>query len=80
MSHSAPSLTDQLGETVDTFIASLPDDDAMAVGASFEKLQASHTGESAITVGDNCPRLHPASGNRHSSDACSTNSTQGPWY
>lgn len=55
MSHSAHSLTDQLGETVDTFIASLPDDDAMAVGASFEKLQASSTGENAINVGASAP-------------------------
>lgn len=55
MSHSAHSLTDQLGETVDAFIASLPDDDAMAVGASFEKLQASSTGENAINVGAIAP-------------------------
>jgi peroxiredoxin len=55
MPHSAHSLTDQLGETVDTFIASLPDDDAMAVGASFEKLQASSTGDNAINVGAIAP-------------------------
>ncbi|MDX2456380.1 MAG: peroxiredoxin-like family protein [Gammaproteobacteria bacterium] len=55
MSHSAHSLTDQLGETVDAFISSLPDDDAMAVGASFEKLQASSTGENAINVGAIAP-------------------------
>jgi len=55
MSHSAPSLTDQLGETVGAFMSSLPDDDAQAVGASFEKLHASHTGESAITVGEIAP-------------------------
>ncbi len=55
MSHSAPSLTDQLGETVGAFMSSLPDDDAQAVGASFEKLHASHTGESAIKVGEIAP-------------------------
>jgi peroxiredoxin len=57
MSHSAPSLTDQLGETVGAFMSSLPDAEAQAVGASFEKLQASHTGESAITVGEIAPNF-----------------------
>jgi peroxiredoxin len=55
MSHSTHSLSDQLGETVSTFMSSLPDDEAQIVGASFEKLHASHTGENAITTGDIAP-------------------------
>ena len=55
MSQSAHSLADQLVETVGAFMSSLPDDEAQAVGASFEKLQASHTGESAITAGEITP-------------------------
>jgi peroxiredoxin len=55
MSHSAPSLSAQLGETVSSFMASLPDDEAQIVGASFEKLHASHTGERAIAAGDIAP-------------------------
>ncbi len=55
MSHSAPGLSAQLGETVSSFMSSLPDDEAQIVGASFDKLHASHTGESAIAVGDIAP-------------------------
>ena len=55
MSHSAHSLSDQLGETVGAFMSSLPGDEAQIVDASFEKLQASHTGESAVTVGEIAP-------------------------
>jgi peroxiredoxin len=55
MSHSAHSLNAQLGETVGAFMSSLSDDDAQAVGASFEKLQASHTGEHAIAAGEIVP-------------------------
>jgi peroxiredoxin len=55
MSHSAPNLSAQLDETVSSFMSSLPDDEAQIVGASFEKLHASHTGESAIAVGDIAP-------------------------
>jgi len=55
MSHSAHNLGDQLDETVSTFMSSLPDNDAQIVGASFEKLHASHTGESAIAVGATAP-------------------------
>ena len=55
MSHSAPSLSAQLNETVSNFMSSLPDDEAQIVAASFEKLHASHTGESAIAVGDIAP-------------------------
>ncbi len=38
-------------------MSSLPDDDAQVVGASFEKLNASHTGESAIAVGEIAPNF-----------------------
>jgi peroxiredoxin len=55
MSQTVHSLSEQLGETVGAFMSSLPDDDAQIVGASFEKLHASHTGESAIVVGEIAP-------------------------
>jgi len=57
MPHSAHSLSDQLGETAGAFMSSLPDDDAQIVGASFEKLQASHVGESAVNVGEIAPNF-----------------------
>jgi peroxiredoxin len=55
MSQTVHSLSEQLGETVGAFMSSLPEDDAQIVGASFEKLHASHTGESAIAVGEIAP-------------------------
>jgi len=55
MSHSAPGLTDQLNETVGAFMSSLPVGEAQIVSASFEKLQASRTGEGAINVGEQAP-------------------------
>ena len=55
MSQTAHSLSEQLEETVSAFMSSLPEDDAQIVGASFEKLKASHTGESAIAVGEITP-------------------------
>jgi peroxiredoxin len=55
MSQTVHSLSEQLGETVGAFMSSLPDDDAQIVGASFEKLHASHTGENAIAVGEIAP-------------------------
>ena len=57
MSQTAHNLNEKLGETVGAFISSLPDDDAQIVGASFEKLNASHTGESAIAVGEIAPNF-----------------------
>lgn len=36
-------------------MSSLPDNEAQIVGSSFEKLHASHTGESAITTGETAP-------------------------
>jgi len=55
MPQSAGNLGNQLGETVTAFMSSLPEDDAQIVGASFEKLHSSHTGESAIAVGQIAP-------------------------
>ena len=57
MSQPAHSLNDQLGESVGAFISSLPEDDAKIVGASFEKLHSSHTGESALSVGEIAPNF-----------------------
>ena len=57
MSQTAHNLNEKLGETVGAFMSSLPDDDAQIVGASFEKLNASHTGESAIAVGEIAPNF-----------------------
>lgn len=55
MSQTTDSLSKQLGETVSAFMSSLPEDDAQIVGASFEKLNASHTGESALAIGEIAP-------------------------
>ena len=55
MSQTVHSMSEQLGETVGAFMSSLPDDEAQIVGASFEKLHASHTGESAIAAGEIAP-------------------------
>ena len=52
MPHTAHSLTNQLVETAGAFMSSLPDEDAQIVGASFDKLHASHVGEGAISVGE----------------------------
>jgi len=57
MTQPAHSLNDQLGESVGAFISSLPEDDAKIVGASFEKLHSSHTGENAISVGEIAPNF-----------------------
>jgi len=55
MSPTAYNLNKQLEETVGAFMSSLPDNEAQLVGASFEKLNASHTGESAIVAGEIAP-------------------------
>ena len=57
MTKPAHSLSDQLGETVGAFMSSLPEDEAQIVSASFEKLHSSHTGESAIAVGEIAPNF-----------------------
>ena len=57
MTQPAHNLGDQLGETAGAFMSSLPEDDAQIVGASFEKLGSSHTGESAIAVGEIAPNF-----------------------
>ena len=55
MSNKNPELKDQLEETVQAFMASLPEDEAQLTAKSFEKLHASDTGDSAINTGDTAP-------------------------
>jgi peroxiredoxin len=57
MSRDNSSLADRLGETVQNFISSLPDEDAQITGGSFEKLAASDTAENAVAVGDTVPNF-----------------------
>ncbi len=55
MKSKNPELKDQLQETVQAFMAGLPEDDAQITAKSFEKLHASKTGDSAINTGDSAP-------------------------
>jgi peroxiredoxin len=55
MSRDNASLADRLGETVESFMSSLADEDARITGGSFEKLAASQTAENALAVGDTVP-------------------------
>ena len=55
MSRDNASLADRLGETVENFMSSLPDEDAQITGGSFEKLAASQTAENALAVGEMVP-------------------------
>ena len=55
MNGKKPELKDQLQETVQAFMAGLPEDDAQITAKSFEKLHASETGDSAINIGDSAP-------------------------
>jgi peroxiredoxin len=55
MSKTTPTLTDQLDETVQAFMAGLQKQDAQTVGNSFEKLHASDVAKNAINVGDSVP-------------------------
>ena len=55
MSRDNASLADRLGETVENFMSSLPDEDAQITGGSFEKLAASQTAENALAVGEIVP-------------------------
>ena len=48
-------LKDQLEETVQAFMAGLPEDDARITAQSFETLQASDTADKAINSGDTSP-------------------------
>ena len=55
MSGKNPELKDQLAETVQAFMASLPEDEAQITAKSFEKLHASDTADNAINTGDSAP-------------------------
>ncbi len=55
MESKNPELKDQLEETVQAFMSGLPEADAQLTAKSFEKLQASDTGCSAINTGDTAP-------------------------
>ena len=55
MSTDTASLADRLGETVENFMSSLPDEDAQITGGSFEKLAASQTAENALAAGEMVP-------------------------
>jgi peroxiredoxin len=55
VSRDNASLADRLGETVESFMSSLADEDARITGGSFEKLAASQTAENALAVGDTVP-------------------------
>jgi len=55
MKSKTPALKDQLEETVQAFMAGLPEDDAQITAKSFEKLHASDTADGAINSGDSAP-------------------------
>jgi peroxiredoxin len=55
MDQKDTSLADRIGETVGKFISALPEDEALIVGGSFEKLQTSNVAEHAITIGNRAP-------------------------
>ena len=55
MNSKYPGLKDQLEETVQAFMASLPEDEARITAKSFETLQASDTADGAINTGDTTP-------------------------
>jgi peroxiredoxin len=55
MKDKKPALKDQLEETVQAFMAGLPEDEAQITAKSFEKLHASDTGNRAINTGDTAP-------------------------
>jgi len=55
MNRNDSSLADRIGETVESFMSALPEDDALIVGGSFEKLYASQVAENAIAAGDIAP-------------------------
>ena len=55
MNGKKPELKDQLEETVQAFMAGLPEADAQLTAKSFEKLHASDTADGAINSGDKAP-------------------------
>ena len=52
MNRNDSSLADRIGQTVGHFMSALPEDEALTVAGSFEKLYASRIAEHAINVGD----------------------------
>lgn len=55
MDQNDSTLADRIGETVENFMSALPEDEALTVAGSFEKLYASQVAENAIAVGDIAP-------------------------
>lgn len=55
MDQNDSTLADRIGETVENFMSALPEDEALTVAGSFEKLYASQFAENAIAVGDIAP-------------------------
>ena len=55
MNDKNPELKAQLEETVQAFMADLPEEDAQLTAKSFEKLHASDTADGAINSGDSAP-------------------------
>ena len=52
MNRNDSSLANRIGQTVGHFMSALPEDEALTVAGSFEKLYASRIAEHAINVGD----------------------------
>ena len=57
MNRNDSSLSDRIGETIESFMSALPEDEALIVGGSFEKLYASQIAENAIIAGDIAPNF-----------------------
>lgn len=57
MNRNDSSLADRIGETIESFMSALPEDEALIVGGSFEKLYASQIAENAIIAGDIAPNF-----------------------
>jgi peroxiredoxin len=55
MDQNDSSLAERIAKTVESFIAALPEDEALIVGGSFEKLQASTVAKQAVTTGNHAP-------------------------
>ena len=55
MNRNDSSLSDRIGKSIEYFMSALPEDEALIVGGSFEKLYASQIAENAIIAGDIAP-------------------------
>ena len=53
---SQPTLSEQTRQTLEAFVANLPEDQQQIVGKAFEALMASDTGANAVKPGDNAPK------------------------